>query len=252
MAAVCRYINRQGLNPWKPGLITYTYENPSLLHLREIKQAFPGVPLASSYGTTETGYVFTECEQGRLHQNHAYCRVDFQPFKPEHGGPLLGRILVTTFHNPWYMLIKFTVGDLVRLEASRSCPCGRHTGLILSSVQGRFHDCTLTTTGNLITMKAVDVCLCAVLGLSGYQLTQLTANKYKAVITLDTGAAETPAMTAAAVKDALMQLYGRSARIDVDIVAYLEPEETGKYRLVRSLLPMKIDDYLSEPTGVCI
>jgi phenylacetate-CoA ligase len=246
MAAFCRYVNRKGLKPRKPGLITYTYENASALHLREMARAFPGVPLSSSYGTTETGYVFTECEQGRFHQNSDYCRVDFQPFKPEHGGSLLGRILVTTFHNPWYMILKFTVGDIVLLDPAHSCPCGRNSGLVLSSIQGRFSDCTLTTDGRLVTMKALDQAMSPVENLTGYKLLQTAGKNYRVTITTaDNRGAE----TAASVRATLTGLYGAGADIDIRSADYLEPEHTGKYRLSGSLLPLLIDDFLATPTG---
>ena len=119
-----------------PAVIILTYENPSILHHRQIRRAFDA-PVASSYGSTETAYVFMECEAGRLHQVTETCHVDFLPFAPEHGGPDVGRILVTTFDNPWRSLVRFDVGDVVRLNGPAPCPCGRDEGLTLASIEGR-------------------------------------------------------------------------------------------------------------------
>jgi len=99
LAKLCRYISESRKSVFQPGLIVLTYESPTILHYKQIRQVFDA-PFASSYGSTEAGYVFMQCEHGSFHQNTDFCRIDFQPLKPEYGGPFLGRILVTTFNNP--------------------------------------------------------------------------------------------------------------------------------------------------------
>jgi len=136
LARLSRHIVRRRLRVHSPAIIVLTYENSSVLHRRQISQAFDA-PIASSYGATEAGYVFMECEAGRLHQVTASSHVDFLPFAPEHGGPDVGRILVTIFDNPWRSLVRFDIGDVVRLDGHAPCPCGRHEGLTLKSVEGR-------------------------------------------------------------------------------------------------------------------
>lgn len=120
LAKLCRYIITCKKKVYQPDLIVFTYEYPSNLHYKQICRVFD-TPIASSYGATEVGYVFMQCEEHKFHQNSEFCRVDFQPFKPEHGGPNLGRILVTTFNNPWYIIVRFDVGDIVRLDKVGSC-----------------------------------------------------------------------------------------------------------------------------------
>ncbi len=131
----------------QPACISLTYEFPSRLHVREIRRAFPGVPVVSSYGSTETGYVFTECEAGLLHQNTASCHVELQPVRAGRGGGRLGRILVTTLGNPWFGLLRFDVGDLARLHAGAPCRCGRTDGLTVEAIEGRVRDLTFDTRG---------------------------------------------------------------------------------------------------------
>ncbi|MBM3292263.1 hypothetical protein FJY84_06255, partial [Candidatus Bathyarchaeota archaeon] len=98
LSKLTRYIFESKQSVYQPKAIVLTYEIVSDLQLWQIRRVF-NVPIISSYGSTETGYVFIQCEEGKFHQNSDYCRVDFQPFKKEHGGPYLGRILVTPFHN---------------------------------------------------------------------------------------------------------------------------------------------------------
>jgi phenylacetate-coenzyme A ligase PaaK-like adenylate-forming protein len=155
LAKLCRYIATHDESVFQPDIIVFTYEYPLNLHIKQIQKVFDA-PLVSSYGSTEVGYVFMECEFGKFHQNSKFCRVDFQPFKSEHGGPDLGRILVTTFNNPWYYIVRFNIGDLVRIDQQANCSCGRESGWILSAVEGRVKNITFTCDGRVVTLRELD------------------------------------------------------------------------------------------------
>ena len=171
LARLCRYAAAENKKVFQPDVIVFTYEYPTVLHYRQIRSVFD-VPTASSYGTTETGYVFMQCEAGKFHQNTDFCRVDFQPFRPEYGGPLLGRIVVTPLGNPWNYLIRFDTGDIVLLDESGSCPCGRRSGLILASVNGRVTNLTLTPAGRPVTLGEVDRAVGELSGVDEFKLVQ--------------------------------------------------------------------------------
>ena len=242
LAKLCRYAVESKQTIFQPGLIVITYENPTNLHYRQIRRVFAS-PTASSYGTTETGYVFMQCEAGKFHQNSEFCRVDFQPLKKEHGGPLLGRILVTPFYNEWYHLIRFDVGDLVRLDETGKCACGRHSGLILSATEGRFVNATLTCTGRLVTSYELDNNLSAIYDIDEYKLEQINTDSYD--LHLVSRQPDKPQLTAV-VAFILKELYGKDAKITVIHEDKIAPEASGKYRISKALFPIKIEDYLAE------
>jgi phenylacetate-coenzyme A ligase PaaK-like adenylate-forming protein len=240
LARLCRYITAAGKTAFQPGLITFTYEYPSRLHYRQIRRVFQ-VPMASSYGTTETGYVFMQCENGKFHQNSNLCRVDFQPFKPEHGGPRLGRILVTPFNNPWNYLLRFDVGDLVSLEADCQCSCGRHSGLVLNSIEGRKTNLTLTCQGRLVTLNELDQAISLLAGIDEYKMIQSAACTY------DVQIASSRTDKQALLEDVILQLkrlYGQDAVISVVFVASIATENSGKYQLAKTLFPLELEKYL--------
>ena len=240
LARLARHILNRHERMHSPALIVLTYESPSVLHYRLIRRAFEA-PLASSYGSTEAGYVFMECEAGRLHQVTSSCHVDFLPFRPEHGGPALGRILVTTLDNPWRALLRFDVGDVVRLDGQESCPCGRREGLTLASVEGRCVNLTLTPEGQAVTEGAVDRALGAVAGLVQYQLTQ-TGPAAHSLRCVAEGAA--PPRVAEAARQALRDLYGPAAIIATESVEAISPDPPGKYRRTRAAMAIDPDALL--------
>ncbi|OGV84737.1 MAG: hypothetical protein A2340_04225 [Lentisphaerae bacterium RIFOXYB12_FULL_60_10] len=243
LAALARYAQATHRSPSSPSLVIFTFENPSRLHVRQVTGVFP-VPAVSSYGTTETGYVFMECEAGRLHQNRDYCRVDFQPLKPEHGGPDIGRILVTPFHHPWQLLLRFDVGDLVRRSAT-PCPCGRNDGMVLDAIEGRAINLTLTPDGRAVTQRSVDQAVADIPGLATYQLIQESPAAYTFRYLELPGTA----CSAHDIRDALVALYGPDAAIDIQSAASIPVDPPGKYRLTRAQFDIPIIPLLMEQSS---
>jgi hypothetical protein len=207
----------EGLRLRQPECIVLTYEFPSRVHLRQIAPAFPGVPVVSSYGSTETGHVFTRCDAGVFHENTATCHVEIQPLRAASGDVRIGRILVPTLDNPWFTLVRFDVG--------------RHDGLAVAAIEGRIRDLTFDLEGRAVTVRRLDDALGAAEHLLGYQVDQCGAREYLARYTAEPHADEA---TCEAVGDILRSVYGPGARITVRREAALSPEQSGKFRLART------------------
>lgn len=214
-----------GRTAYQPRVIVLTYENPRPLARRQIRQAFYS-PLLSSFGSTETGYVLIECEEGRLHQNIESCRIDLLPLPGEAGRAGLSRLLVTTFDNPWRVLVRFDTGDIVR--SSGPCRCEIDGGLTAARIEGRGEDLTSTADGRLVTPYEVDEALCGVEDLVMYRLEQRGPAEYFVEVETTDGSMR----AARAVRDRLMALYGRVDRLTVRPVGMIETSPSGKYRQV--------------------
>ena len=210
---------------YSPAAIIFTYEYPSQIHLAAIRQVFSS-PLVSSYGTTETGFVMMQCEEGLFHQNTDFCRIDFYPLAERHGGPLLGRILVTTFDNPWASIIRFDVGDLIRLHSPSRCACGRNEGLIAKAIEGRTANATFTTSGNLVTTMALDECLARVPEIRDYHLEQDNPTDF----TVQLVVTDASPVVLNRIRQELQALYGGDGRYELTVVPELYPGPAGKYR----------------------
>jgi phenylacetate-coenzyme A ligase PaaK-like adenylate-forming protein len=217
-----------GVEMFSPAVIVFTYEFISAIHLEAIRKVFSS-PLVSSYGTTETGFVLEECEKGFLHQNIDFCRIDFHPLKNEYGGPELGRMLVTTFGNPWNTVIRFDSGDLVRLYQSGECPCGCKEGLIAEAIEGRAANSTFTTEGKLVTTMALDNALAKIEGIRDYHLEQNSPTQYELQLMIDMIKGN-----AGIIRDkalcALESLYGQNGTYDIKILPNILPGPAGKFR----------------------
>jgi phenylacetate-coenzyme A ligase PaaK-like adenylate-forming protein len=246
LARLSRYILQSGADVFQPGVIVFTYEYPTVFHCRQIGRVF-NVPMVSSYGTTEVGYVFMQCEEGKLHQNIDYCRVDFQPFRPEHGGPMLGRILVTPFQNPWNYLVRFNTGDLVRLAENGRCKCGRDAGLILSSVQGRAVNLTMTMRGRIVTLAELDAHMSRLDGVDEYKLVQTDPQTYECHLSSHRRDRDRLQREASEI---VKGLYGKDAKAPIVFEADIAPEMSGKYLISRALFPIDVEEYLDRRSDI--
>lgn len=251
LARLARHVLATGARPRLPDLIVLTFENPSPAQLALIQRAFPA-PVASSYGATEAGYVFMECERGFLHQVTDCCHVDFLPFARRFGGPRLGRLLVTTLDNPWRALVRFDIGDLARLAppalgspAGSRCPCGRTGGVVLEGIEGRASGITLDAEGRPVAPSAADRALSRVAGLVDHRLRQDRMGTVRIEYVLDPVAGRTRDADRA-VRATLRRLYGSSCGVDAREVPALHPEPSGKYLRTAPTFAVDVDAFLDE------
>jgi phenylacetate-CoA ligase len=245
LARLARYAARTEATAWQPPLIVFTYEFISALHLRDIRRVYSSA-LASSYGSTEAGYVFMECECGSLHQNADTCRVDMAviPGMPGNVSPgglrepgSIGMILVTTFGNEWQPMLRFEVGDIGRV-ADRRCPCGRDFGITLSSIEGRLKS-LFVTERKIVTHRQLDQALSRVEGLQQYRLDQDSLRDVRCAIVLEPGATE---QTPREAMNALNKVLGDETRISVRVVEELTPEKSGKFLLAYRSFALETPD----------
>jgi phenylacetate-coenzyme A ligase PaaK-like adenylate-forming protein len=226
LAALAAFALDHSRPVFQPEVITLTYSFPARVFLNVIRRAFRA-PLVSSHGSTEAGYVFLECECGRMHQNTASCHVDFAPQGRSPSGAALGGLLVTPFGHPVQRLVRFDVGDLAERVEGVACPCGRSDGLTLERIVGRAADVTLARGGRSVTVAEVDAAVAAVPGVRGFQVDQSADGALRARVCLAPEAGEVHGQVCRALAD----VY--ACPVPTDVVSALEHEQSGKVRLAR-------------------
>jgi phenylacetate-CoA ligase len=244
LAAFCARAEKLGLALKAPKLIVFTYTLPSKVHLARIARALP-VPMASSYGSTETGYVFLSCEHGRMHQSVDSCRVDLVSLSAEAGDARIAKLLVTPFGNPWMCLLRFDIGDLAR-PATAPCPCGRTEGLAIDRIEGRVDDATLRTDGRVVCAAAIDDAIASTACVSdmvSYQIDQIGRRDYLLRATA-TGPIDT-----LAIRACLRDVYGPDASVSVESVEALQPEPSGKYLRARIRFDVDRNAWFEQQAG---
>ncbi|HEY7957320.1 MAG TPA: hypothetical protein VII38_18565 [Polyangia bacterium] len=217
LAALCRYATQTATRMSAPRFVTLTYELATRAHKRAIARAIDA-PLYSLYGSTETGVLFMECTEGRLHHNARHSHLELLDAK---GG--LGRVVVTTLGRTWMPLCRYELGDVVR-PTSGPCRCGaRDEGYQLERVEGRLADC-LQSGDRLATPAMLDDAIDgADPRIEGWQLQREPDGAFTLGVVGETDGAQ-----AAEAAAGLLE-----ARVTPRIEAAILPEGSGKYRMVR-------------------
>lgn len=222
LAIIARAALQRRLRLPPPEFITLTYETTTQAMRRDITRAFDA-PVFQLYGATEAGVLFMECEHGRLHPNERHSHVDLEPLR---GSRNLARVLVTTLGRAWMPLLRYDIGDVVRVAESRDCACGlKSDGPLLERVEGRQSDC-MDVGGETVTPLMLDDAIHAALETADSTLEQWQLAG-DTLLVVDPRDGESPARAAAAV-GALLERPIRAER-----VAAIAPEASGKYRLVK-------------------
>jgi phenylacetate-CoA ligase len=90
------------------------------------------VRVFNMYGCTEAGNIAADCEHGRLHLSwdHFLLEVlDETTWRPVAPGQL-GTAVLTTLTREAMPLVRFVLGDCLRLHHDHNCPCGRRAPVI--------------------------------------------------------------------------------------------------------------------------
>ena len=144
-------------------------------------------------------------------------------------------------------MLRFDVGDIIRLDEIQECICGRNTGLIVKSIEGRFINATLTCDGRLITLRALDDTISALDGLEEYRLEQPSSGVYELHLATKRGDKDKLSDEDTRI---LRKLYGKESVISIIYEDYLSPEDSGKYMLAKTLFPLNVQDYLATPNDL--
>ena len=91
----------------------------------EVKAAF-GVPIISEYGAAEAGIIAFECPSGAMHVNMETVIVEEEN----------NEILVTNLVSKSFPIIRYKLGDYIRLDKTSHCACGMQHEIVLD-VLGR-------------------------------------------------------------------------------------------------------------------
>ena len=200
-----------------PEFVTLTYETTTRAHRRDIGAAIDA-PLFQLYGATEAGALFMECERNRLHANHRHAHVELLPW----GDPRerLAKVVLTTLGREWMPLLRYEIGDVVRVASEARCACGLEpNGPLLERMEGRASDCVAIGDRGVTPAMLDDAIFAAAPRHAQWQL-----NPGAGVLSVvGEGASEAAA--------AAGKLLGRPIRAQG--CAAIAPEASGKYRLVR-------------------
>ena len=153
------YCERKGIRLPSLQFVVCSYEFVSVVHRAVLARAF-GVPVFDLYGSTETGHLLMEDDEGRMRPSLETAFLEVVDIDA-HG---VGELVVSTLSNPIMPLIRYRIGDLVERQES---PYGARYRL-----HGRTVDAFRTPNGQRVTTRQIDQCFAGLKGFAHYQLVQ--------------------------------------------------------------------------------
>jgi phenylacetate-CoA ligase len=196
-------------------------------HQREVLERAFDVPIRGYYGCAERAISATECEAGRYHLNviDGYLHGQFEP------AALDGRTLVTSLLNTTMPLVRYEIGDALKVDSQAICACGRRLPLI-ADVVTKEEDVLVTPSGRRISPSILTWAFKDLPGLEASQIMQTSADEIVASVVVAT--AEFPAVRDA-LDERLRRLTFNEFKIEVMRCERLPITAVGKSRFVVGL-----------------
>jgi phenylacetate-CoA ligase len=139
---VAKYINQNQLKGYNLRMVKGTSEKIYDHYQSEIKRAF-NKNMISEYGACETGIIAYECPYANMHvvmENVIAEEID-------------GEAVITNLNSDSFPIIRYKLGDCIKLDTTKLCGCGMHhdiidevlgrTGSIIDGYESRYPSLTL-------------------------------------------------------------------------------------------------------------
>ena len=190
-----------------------------------------GAPVVNQYGSRDGGFIAQECERGRLHVTAESTIVEIVADGVPAASGVQGEIVVTQLENRAMPFLRYRTGDLGRMSPD-PCPCGR-TLPVLEEVVGRKTDFLVTPDGRWLHGLALSRVVREVPGVADHRIEQEDVDAVRVRIVTSPGF---PAEGAECIREEISLRMGAGVRVDVEVVAEIPADASGKHRPVRSVV----------------
>jgi phenylacetate-CoA ligase len=187
-------------------------------------------PVANGYGGRDAGFIAHQCPAGGMHLTAEDIVVELvdREGRPTPVGEA-GEIVVTHLATREFPFIRYRTGDIAVMD-DRRCACGR--GLpMLKEIQGRTTDFVVAADGTVMHGLALVYVLRDLPGVARFRIAQETLALTRVQVVPGPGFGPD---TRQAIVDGLRARLGPQVDIEVETVAEIAPERSGKFRYVSS------------------
>ncbi|GGD69012.1 phenylacetate--CoA ligase family protein [Lacimicrobium alkaliphilum] len=189
-----------------------------------------GCPLANGYGGRDAGFIAHECPSGGMHLSYEDIVVEIidKEGKPLPAGEA-GEIVVTHLGTSEFPFVRYRTGDIAVLSDQR-CACGR--GLpMLESIEGRSTDFVVAADGTMMHGLALIYILRDMDGIEAFKITQESLQLTRVEVVSKQQLTDSMSKQ---IESGFKARLGEDVDIDVQPVAEIAAEKSGKYRYVIS------------------
>ncbi|ALF59159.1 phenylacetate--CoA ligase family protein [Psychrobacter urativorans] len=198
---------------------------------REVISSVLGCKIADQYASSEGAPFILECEQGGMHIHPltGIFEVVDEDMKPAQEG----EILVTSFTTKGTPLIRYRIGDRIKLAPEdKQCVCGSHFPLV-ERIEGRATDYILSPTHGKVNLGNISNSTKNVAGVIQFQAIQHKSDCVEVLVVASNDFTDKEQKN---FKLALAERFGPELKINLKIVDEIPKEKSGKFRLVKNMI----------------
>lgn len=231
LAHIARYAQRRGIALDELGIeVAFVTAERLYGDQRAIISRVFGCAVANGYGSREAGFIAHECPAGGMHISAEDVIVEIVDGA---GRPLPagrpGEIVVTHLASREFPFIRYRTGDIGVL-AEDPCPCGR-TLPLLKDIQGRSTDFVVARNGRVMHGLALIYVIREVPGVRQFKVIQESLEHTRVLLATDADFREGDVQT---IRRGIEGRLGEGVTVDIERVAHIAGEASGKYRYVLS------------------
>lgn len=190
-----------------------------------------GCPLIDQYASSEGAPFILECEKGRLHI-HPLTGI-FEVVDDNLQPAQEGEILVTSFSTRGTPLIRYRIGDRIKLAPEdERCACGSHFPVI-EFIDGRSSDFVWSPENGKVNLGNISNCTKDAPGIMCFQVVQKQDNEVDVKLVRGRDFTE---RDEASFTQALEARLGKTMKINIEYMDGIPREKSGKFRIVKNLL----------------
>lgn len=198
---------------------------------REVIGTVLGCRIVDQYASSEGAPFILECEHGgfHIHPLTGVFEVVDESMQPAQEG----EVLVTSFTTEGTPLIRYRIGDRIKLAAKgKQCACGSFFPLV-DRIEGRSTDYILSPTHGKVNLGNISNSTKSVDGIIQFQVIQ---ESLSGVDVLVSATAEFTEKQQVNFVQALSERFGPEMVINLKLVDNIPKEKSGKFRIVKNII----------------
>lgn len=228
---ICEIADRYGLRLEQAVKVFFPTAETVLPQHREVIGRVLGCRIIDQYASSEGAPFILECKEGGLHI-HPLTGI-FEVIDEYMQPAIEGEVLVTSFTTMGTPLIRYRVGDRIRLSSpEKTCKCGSLFPLV-DKIEGRTTDFVYSPEKGRINLGNLSNSTKDVRGIICFQIIQDIENKFTIkIVTND----QYNKIEEKKFISAIRERVGNTLEITMEYVKDIPREKSGKFRIVKNSL----------------
>lgn len=228
---ICEIADSKGLRIKKPVNVFFSTSENLTPKYREVISRVLGCKIADHYSASEGAPIILECTASSLHLNPLSGVVEVLD---ENLLPVReGELIVTSFTSHGTPLIRYRVGDIIKLAPDdKTCVCGS-SFLLIESIEGRSSDYIYSPEKGKVNQVNIGNSAKGIDGIVSFQIIQEieTEITLRLVVSDDYNKVEESNFLSA-----IRERVGKKIEINIQYVDEILREKSGKFRIVKNSL----------------